>query len=93
MWFSALPVDFVRTVFESPSSLLLQAERCEVLCSYGMPATCSAEYSEVNVLRRQCNLGNHRMAWLERDLKDHPVTIPCHGQGLLLLDQLIQGLI
>ena len=23
----------------------------------------------------------HRMAWVGRDLKDHPVLTPCHGQG------------
>ncbi|XP_047906349.1 ADP-ribosylation factor-like protein 15 isoform X5 [Anser cygnoides] len=24
---------------------------------------------------------NHRIVWVGRNLKDHPVSIPCHGQG------------
>lgn len=29
----------------------------------------------------------HRMLWVGSDLKDHPVTSPCHGQGHLPADQ------
>ena len=30
---------------------------------------------------------NLRMAWVERDLKDHQVPTPCHRQSCQLLDQ------
>ena len=35
---------------------------------------------------------NRRMAWVERDIKDHFVPIPLHGQGCLLLDQAARNL-
>ncbi|KAJ7417966.1 hypothetical protein WISP_61759 [Willisornis vidua] len=36
--------------------------------------------------------GNHRVVWIRRDLKDHPVPTPlCHGQGQLPLDQVPQS--
>jgi len=31
------------------------------------------------------------MVWVERDLKDLLVPIPCHGQGHLPLDQVTQS--
>ena len=31
------------------------------------------------------------MVWVRRDLKDHLVPTPCHGQGHLPLDQLAQS--
>lgn len=36
---------------------------------------------------------NHRMVCVRKDLKNHPVPMPCHGQGHLLLGQVIQGLV
>ena len=37
----------------------------------------------------------HRLAWVERELKDHPVPAPCHGQGCQppnqALGQVVQG--
>jgi len=35
---------------------------------------------------------NHRMVWVGRDLTDHPVPTPCHGQGHLPSDQLLKAL-
>jgi len=32
------------------------------------------------------------MAWVGRDLKDHLVPTPCHGQGHFSLDQVAQAL-
>lgn len=34
---------------------------------------------------------NHRMAWVQRDLKGHQFQL-CHGQGTLPLDQVVQML-
>jgi len=33
------------------------------------------------------------MVWVGRDLIDHLVPTPCHGQGHLLLEQVAQSLI
>jgi len=33
------------------------------------------------------------MVWVRRDLKDHLVPTPCHGQGHFPLDQVAQSLI
>ncbi|KAK4821804.1 hypothetical protein QYF61_003833 [Mycteria americana] len=33
----------------------------------------------------------HRMIWVAKDLKDHLVPTPCHGQGQLPLDQVAQS--
>ncbi|KAK4821027.1 hypothetical protein QYF61_012113 [Mycteria americana] len=40
-----------------------------------------------------CGVGghNHRMVWVGRDLTDHPVPTPCHGQGHLPPDQVAQS--
>ena len=35
----------------------------------------------------------HRMVWVGRDLIDHLVPTPCHGQRHLPLDQVAQSLI
>lgn len=34
---------------------------------------------------------NQRMAWVRRDLKDHLITTPCHGQGHLSGEELAQS--
>jgi len=34
---------------------------------------------------------NHRMVCVGRDLRDHPVPTPCHGQGCHSTDQAAQG--
>jgi len=34
---------------------------------------------------------NHGMAWVGRKLKDHPVSIPCHGQGCQPPEQAAQS--
>ena len=34
---------------------------------------------------------NHRMVWVGKDLKDHLVPPPCHGQGHLPLAQVAQS--
>ena len=36
---------------------------------------------------------NRRMVWVGRDIKQHPVPTPCHGQSCHPLDQAAQGLI
>lgn len=33
---------------------------------------------------------NHRMVWVERDLRDHPVPAPCHGQGHLPVSDFLE---
>lgn len=34
---------------------------------------------------------HHREVWVRRDLKAHPVSSPCHGQGCLPLHRAVQG--
>ena len=34
---------------------------------------------------------NHRMAWVEKDVKDHLVSTSCHTQGCQTLDQAAQS--
>ena len=43
--------------------------------------------SEFSWMRSQ----NHRLVWVGRDLKAHPVPALCHGQGHLPLDQVAQS--
>jgi len=43
-----------------------------------------------------CQIGGlkaHRIAWVGKNLKDSPVSTPCHGQGCHPLDEAAQDLI
>jgi len=40
---------------------------------------------------KTADLSFHRMAWVEKDHNDHPVSTPCYGQGHQPPDQAAQS--
>jgi len=61
-----------------PFREMLQESECESL--------------QLSMSTNYANTQNHRMVWVGRDLEDHLVLTPCHGQGHLPLDPVAHGL-
>ncbi|XP_061317325.1 keratinocyte-associated protein 3 isoform X2 [Pezoporus flaviventris] len=55
--------------------------------SSALPADARAAIATNDCPFNTTRIYNHRMVWVGRDLKAHPVPTPCHRQGHLPIDQ------
>jgi len=60
------------------------------MCTYIDTRSINSEGLKIRKTSKKSRL-NHRMVWVGRDLKDHLVPSPCHGQGHLPLAHAAQS--
>ena len=89
---SVCEVGSLHTTWKNPSV----GQQCQILERAFVQAPMRPMTASAPKQGFSCNQGNerkrnHRTAWVGRDLKAHPVSTLCHGQGCDPADQAAQG--